>query len=121
MIPYKMPVVKPACSTKGDGDVSLGSFQDHAPHVGIIPIMLVQVSPFGCTMIWYGNGFLSLVMIGGMWSRWYVVLEIICITAFWRLVSIVRRIRARSVRRGGIVQYITLKLHIIQFPSSIIM
>lgn len=56
----------------------------------------------GLTIIRYGNGFVSFVVIGGMWSFSSLAMVTTFIAAFWRLFSIA--LRTFSASEYGIYQ-----------------
>jgi hypothetical protein len=64
-----------------------------------IPIRAPQPLSFGLITIWYGNGFASLVVIGGMWSFSLFTVVTIFIAAFSNIASIAFRTLALSITK----------------------
>jgi hypothetical protein len=62
-----------------------------------IPILAPQLSDLGFTTIWYGNGFVSKAVMGGMWSLSRLTMLIILRQVFCRDFSMAARTLIRSV------------------------
>lgn len=86
--------------SRHDYTAEILTFQDQK-----IPMRGPQVSAvgFGFTRTWYGNGFWSVVVMGGMWSLYWFTMLTILKAAFWSDLVIARRTFMTSVQRRGLV------------------